>query len=90
MGILQDIREIVNFPIIITSGHRCDCHNEDIGGSENSQHLEFATDFRPMWGKGFYQRLKILYSESEKRFKGIGKYKSWIHVDLRFGKKVKW
>ena len=90
MGILQDIRILVDFPIIVTSGYRCDCHNQDIGGSKASEHMEFATDFRPMWGKGFYQRLRILYAEADKLFKGVGKYKSWVHGDLRAGKKVRW
>lgn len=90
MGLLEDIRILLDFPIIITSGYRCPLYNKRIGGSEFSQHMIFATDFRPKWGNGFYQRLKILYEEIDKRFKGVGKYKSWIHGDLRAGKKVRW
>ncbi len=90
MEILEEIRVLAGFPIIVTSGYRCPLHNESIGGGENSQHLLFATDFRPMWGTGFPQRLRLLYNETNKRFKGVGKYKSWVHGDLRSGKKARW
>jgi len=90
MELLEEIRVLVGFPVIVTSGHRCELYNEQVGGSEGSQHLIFATDFRPKWGTGFHQRLKVLYAEADKRFKGVGKYKSWVHTDLRTGKKARW
>ena len=90
MGIMQDIRDDLGFVIIITSGYRCPPHNEEEGGSEGSQHMKFATDARPEWGAGFYKRLAALYNEVDKRFKGVGKYKSWTHGDLRTGHKVRW
>lgn len=37
--LLDAIRETVGFPININSGFRCKKRNEEIGGSEDSQHL---------------------------------------------------
>lgn len=80
----------LGFPIIINSGYRCDNHNETVGGSNSSQHLIFATDARPTYGNGFKNKLKVLHHEFDKRFKGVGEYSSWVHGDLRNGKKARW
>jgi len=36
---LQQLRDIIDKPIIITSGYRCLAYNEHIGGAVNSPHL---------------------------------------------------
>jgi len=90
MELLQEMRTKLNFPIYVNSGYRCKQHNIDVGGSVKSQHMEFATDIRPSYQDGFKQRLKAIYDMAEKLgFDGIGRYESFIHVDLR-GSKARW
>lgn len=43
---LQALREAWGKPIIVNSGHRCNFHNQLIGGAKNSQHLKLALDCR--------------------------------------------
>lgn len=90
MELLQEMRTKLDFVIIVNSGYRCKQHNTDVGGSTNSQHMIFATDIRPSWQNGFKQRLKAMYKMAEELgFDGIGRYESFIHVDLR-GSKARW
>jgi zinc D-Ala-D-Ala carboxypeptidase len=39
LKILNEVREELGFPIIITSGCRCEKHNAAVGGVPNSAHL---------------------------------------------------
>lgn len=92
MELLQQMRDMLGFSIVINSGYRCKAHNDDVGGSVSSQHMEFATDCRPSYSNGFKQRLKKMYELAEKLgFDGIGKYETFIHCDLRGkSKKARW
>ena len=92
MELLQQMRDTLGFSIIINSGYRCESHNKNVGGSLNSQHMKsFATDVRPSYGNGFKQRLRKMYELAESLgFVGIGEYESFIHLDLRKGKKARW
>ena len=48
-NVLDPIRDMVNAPIIITSGYRCPQVNRLVGGVDNSQHMSgCAADFRVM------------------------------------------
>lgn len=90
MELLQKMRDMLGFPIIINSAYRCKAHNENVGGSVNSQHMEFATDIRPSWQDGFKQKLKTMYKVAEELdFDGIGKYDTFLHIDMR-GTKARW
>jgi len=85
------MRNRLGFSIIINSGYRCETHNNEVGGSIGSQHMQCATDVRPAFGSGFKQRLKKMKEVAEELgFTGIGEYESFIHLDLRKGKKVRW
>lgn len=45
-NVLDPVRDVVNTPIIITSGYRCPKVNRLIGGVDNSQHMSgCAADF---------------------------------------------
>ena len=81
---LEVMRQKLDFPMIITSGYRCPEHNEEVGGKPYSQHLIYATDVRPLWGKGFAKRVLAIYRVALiQSWGGIGYYKSFIHLDLR-------
>lgn len=45
-NVLDPVRDMVNTPIIITSGYRCPLVNRLVGGVDNSQHMSgCAADF---------------------------------------------
>ena len=76
---LSDIAER-EIPININSGYRCEEHNERIGGSTGSWHMEFATDWWP-------DDLELLPEASrlavELGFTGVKRYGAFIHSDMR-------
>ena len=48
-NVLDPVRDMVNAPIIITSGYRCPQVNRLVGGVNNSQHMSgCAADFHVM------------------------------------------
>lgn len=75
--------------LIITSGCRCEKYNVKVGGSEDSQHLYGrALDF---YVKGVdpalvYEHISRHYPHSY----GIGKYKSFTHLDTKSGGSRRW
>tara|TARA_R110002020_G_scaffold225658_2_gene435749 strand:- start:2321 stop:2581 length:261 start_codon:yes stop_codon:yes gene_type:complete len=81
-------------PVTITSGPRCKKHNQAEGGSRNSEHLikdgedVDAVDIQVagQTPQAVYMYLKNLpYSN----LLGIGKYKTFTHVDVR-GYAARW
>lgn len=83
IDVLQLIRDILNKPIYINSGYRCDKHNKEVGGSSNSQHTKGkAADIRikDMSVKQIYDMVKCFPTIT-----GIGIYpeQHFIHVDVR-------
>lgn len=82
---LQNIRDIIKMPIIITSGYRCPTYNKKVGGSPKSQHLlGKAADIyvKGMSVRDLYEIVKIFYRNG---INGIGIYpeQHFIHVDIR-------
>lgn len=83
IDVLQLIRDILNKPIYINSGYRCDKHNKEVGGSSNSQHTKGkAADIRikDMSVKQMYEMVKCFPTIT-----GIGIYpeQHFVHVDVR-------
>lgn len=77
--ILDEIREELKFPFIILSGYRCPKHNQEIGSSDDSAHPKGnATDIKIMASMKRYLFLRLAI----KKFKRIGIYKTFIHVDI--------
>lgn len=84
---LEELRFIINRPIIINSGFRCNRHNNDIGGVNHSVHtLGLASDIKV---KGFDGPKLLQYVKKIKEFNdsGIGVYENFIHVDVLSGKR---
>lgn len=77
---LDDLREILGRPIIVSSGYRCPVHNENVGGVSNSQHL--LGKGADIWSPGISPSYLARLAEKI-GFDGIGIYSSWIHVDVR-------
>lgn len=78
MSLLQALRGRLG-PIEVTSGHRCEKHNADVGGAPKSMHKEFATDLKPRLAS-----LERTYAAAKDvGFTGLGRYNSFLHVDCR-------
>lgn len=79
---LDQLRERVGAPIILTSGYRCPVHNANVGGVPNSQHvLGNAADI--ICDAVSVNELADLAAEIG--FDGIGRYYNscFVHVDCR-------
>lgn len=88
LPILDDVREHFGAPVIINSAKRCVKHNKKVGGAEFSQHLlGNAADIviKGASPDDVHAYLTKKYPEAL----GIGKYKTFTHVDVR-KKKARW
>ena len=80
-------KELGNKPIIITSGYRTPTHNAKVGGAKYSYHMRgMAVDIK-VDGKTSKEVAKAL----DKLVIGCGiiVYESWVHFDVRDGKKYR-
>lgn len=88
--LFENIRAIYDKPIEVLSAYRTISHNRSIGGAKNSQHLYGrALDLRPPKGVGvdrFYRNIKMYVDQFG--IKGLGKYKTFVHVDIRPSSKI--
>ncbi len=78
--LLQELRNKIGQPIIITSGYRCEKHNKEVGGKEDSYHLQgLAVDVT-----GSFQVGRVALIAKDVGFRGIGIYreKHFLHLDL--------
>lgn len=87
-GVFELIRQLSgNKPLTVLSAYRTPAHNAKVGGAKHSQHLEGrAIDLRPPAGmtvEQFYIIIRKLPNVSAIR--GIGRYKTFVHVDVRPG-----
>jgi uncharacterized protein YcbK (DUF882 family) len=80
---LENVRELLNCPIIISSGYRSPVLNAKIGGSKSSQHvLGHAADFTsPKFGspENVVRKIKdssIQYDQL------ILEFNSWVHISF--------
>lgn len=72
--------------VIINSGNRCEAHNRDEGGSDNSRHLYgYAADWfiRDVPIQQLYGWLEDKARENANSRWGIGKYPNRVHLDMR-------
>ena len=86
---LQELRDAINEPIIITSGFRCKLYNHKVGGVDESYHtIGKAVDITVP----NMTLLEVYFLAQELQFKGFGLYekKGFIHLDIREGNIVEW
>lgn len=93
LEVLERVRAEFKGKVVITSGYRCVAHNAVVGGATNSQHcLGIAADIQVTNDTGIYvpprHVAKWLDEEYPDKY-GIGRYKSWTHIDVR-PKKARW
>ena len=79
VAVLDAVRKDYGAPIHITSGCRCNAHNEKVGGVPSSAHTKgFAVDIRCDSSADRASLLPVL----QRYFDRIGIAKTFIHVDL--------
>lgn len=84
---LEKIREHFNKPVIINSGYRTPDYNKRVGGSLCSQHiLGKAADIHI---DGVDPSIVYAFCDSLLTKGGVGKYKTFTHVDVR-PRKTRW
>ncbi len=81
LTMLETLRIIVGFPLMVTSGARCEQHNRDEKGYPNSWHL--PGDAVDIVCTNSFKRYKIIYNAIMLGFTGIGIHDKFIHLDLR-------
>jgi len=79
---LQLLRERFGGPLKINSAYRCPEHNKEVGGKPSSQHLEGTAFDISVRGFTWEDQLRLVRLVKECGFKGIGYYKTFLHVDL--------
>ena len=85
---LQKLRDRVGKPLIINSAYRCPERNKQVGGAENSQHLYGKAADINLKNLAFSADMMEKFAE-EIGFDGIGKYNSFVHLDVR-GTPARW
>lgn len=79
---LDELRERLGRPVIVTSGYRCPVHNTNVGGVRNSQHV--AGTAADIYCPGVSVD-ELADMAAEIGFDGIGRYhgQGFVHVDCR-------
>lgn len=86
---LAKVRKVHNLPIRVTSGYRCQAHQDSLAAAgletaKNSQHvLGRAADVAS-------SDMDLLDSQLQQEFKATGRARSFIHVDLRDDTTRRW
>jgi len=86
--VLTRLRERFNRPVTLNSAHRCISHNQSVGGSIKSKHLEgIAADIvvKSTAPAKVYDYLNKKYPDKY----GMGLYSSFVHIDIR-EEKARW
>ena len=89
---LQVLRDDLGLPIHINSGYRTPEYNRQVGGEKASKHLyAMAADItvKGMTPKRVADRIELLIAQGKMVQGGLGRYKSWVHYDVR-GTKARW
>lgn len=93
------LRRLVGLPIIITSGRRAQGHNTIVGGVEKSQHSVLLPDgsiignaLDAMVKSVNYPVMRLAQLAEVAGAVGVGCsiFKSYVHFDMREGKKARW
>ncbi len=94
VDIWQEVRDHFNARVTITSGSRCKKHNKNIGGVDNSQHVE-ANDGFSHAADGQVEgvepaRVADFIESKYPNSLGLGRYKTFTHIDDRSDRAYRW
>ena len=87
--VLDKIRKDYGKPIRINSAYRTRLHNESVGGVNNSQHRKGNAVDIHIETQGDGDRLERLFNIHFPNRGGIGRYNTFIHLDVR-NKRTEW
>jgi len=88
VDLLHAMRYIINKPLIITSGARCNNHNRLVGGAVSSSHTRGnAVDIRFTNAE---EAREIEHTANLVGFKRVARGKSFIHVDIEDTSPYSW
>lgn len=80
IALLQEFRDRIQKPVIITSAYRCEAYNREIGGVPGSSHTRgYAVDIAVKDSAFRYSLLEFLVKNGVTRF-GIAE--DFVHFDL--------
>ena len=83
-NVLQPLRDMVLFPILVTSGFRCPKLNKAVGGAKNSQHMKGeAADIKCNYLAAFQLASIIMLNDIEYDQLILEERKgrpSWVHI----------
>ncbi len=86
-GLFEHIREQCgNFPITVHSAYRTPSYNKRVGGVARSQHLygrALDLSHSRLSNRAFYKILRIIAEEGLTMLRGLGKYDTFCHIDIR-------
>ncbi len=84
---LEAIRSHFGKPVVVTSGCRCEAHNEAVGGVKSSQHKKGrAADIQV----STVSPAKVAAYAEELEGISVGTYSSFTHIDSRSGPPKRW
>ena len=87
MDALQALRTEMRAPFFLTSMYRSPAYNAHVGGARRSQHQQGrAVDISTF----NLDRERLVRLAREIGFRGIGFYKTFIHLDTRNGRSTTW
>jgi len=89
LGVLQDLRDWFKRKIKITSGCRCEEYNKKVGGADKSKHKEGRAADIQVDGIDPHEIYEYLNRKYPKKY-GLGKYKTFTHVDTRTDGPARW
>ena len=84
LTLLEKIRALLGTPVYISSGCRCEAHNEAVGGVSGSKHVagQAADIYNTMDPIRTYSKIVDAYGAGElPELGGVGKYSWGVHVD---------
>lgn len=89
LQVLQPLRTAWGQPLQVVSGYRSPAWNERVGGAANSTHLTAeGADIRPLDPRDVPVLLATLQDMRARgqlpKLGGLGVYKGWLHVDVRW------
>ena len=86
--VLEDVRTHFDKPVTVNSGYRCEAYNQLVGGAKKSQHVKGTAADIVVLGVSPQEVIKYLL-ETYPDQHGIGRYKTFTHVDTR-GWRARW